>query len=253
MKKQEKEKTDQIVELKKSDPVFALVEVELSDYCKWNTANDESSTGKGALVIALDNSSSMVWGEDDFTPNRWREIVTCTKSFLWRARSRMHPDTLLIMYKFSKDIEEGVFEGKLSDDVPPDFWVQVGTYTEYGPPIIFMLNKLNPIISKLSVVNFILITDGSGPCRDRDVKAITNLVDEKHEDWRSSLGDNVTKMNSLVITEAEVFHWTSEPIYSLVTCITDAFKSFSKEKRRGMCYSSRGEEIVDLCEVEEFD
>ena len=59
-----------------------------------------------AIVLALDDSSSMVWGEDDFTPNRWREIVKCTKCFIKKCRERMYGKTKLIIYKYSKDIEE---------------------------------------------------------------------------------------------------------------------------------------------------
>ena len=58
-----------------------------------------------AIVLALDDSSSMVWGDDDFTPNRWREVVECSQSFIKKCRERMHGNTKLIIFKYSKDID----------------------------------------------------------------------------------------------------------------------------------------------------
>ena len=84
---------------------------------------------------------------------------------------------------------------------------------------------MNKIVGSLRAVNFIFVTDGAGPVRDRDIKAITRVIHENNEHWRDPRAWNYCKLNMLVITEAEVFHWTSEPIYSLATVIFDAFKS----------------------------
>jgi hypothetical protein len=205
-----------------------------------------------AIVLALDDSSSMVWSEDDFTPNRWREVVDCTKKFITTCKERMRGDTQLIIYKYSKDIERDTFVGQLGDNIPSEIWQQVGTYTEYGPPIIKFFNDLNKNVGGLKTVNFILVTDGAGPLRDRDIKAITQCIGENVEAWREPMNTLATKLNSLVITEAEVFHWTSEPIYTLTSTITDGFKA------KGMTMASRStsdnfKEIVELEEVEEYD
>ena len=97
---------------------------------------------------------------------------------------------------------------------------------------------MNKIIHSLRAVNFIFVTDGAGPCRDRDMRAITRVIHENIESWVDPRHPEFCKLNMLVITEAEVFHWTSEPIYALTTTITDGFKSF------GMFSASRKIDII---------
>ena len=60
-----------------------------------------------AIVLALDDSSSMVWEDDDSVPSRWREIVECSKSFIKKCREHMHGSTKLNIFKYSKDIDVG--------------------------------------------------------------------------------------------------------------------------------------------------
>ena len=124
----------------------------------------------------------------------------------------MSPNTFLMIYKFSKNVEPGVFIGKLSDEIPEETWELVGTYTEYGEPIIKFFDEMNKRVASLSSVYFILITDGSGPCRERDEKAVAKCIAERIEDWRSKWYYSMTKLNMLIITDGEVFHWGSEPI-----------------------------------------
>lgn len=95
------------------------------------------------------------------------------------------------------------------------------------------------------------MTDGAGPCRDRDVKAIKERIGENIEAWRNPLDSNTSKLNSLIITESEVFHWTSEPIQQLAASVNDEFKNAN------MLRGSRSTEddptkIVEIVEVEEF-
>ena len=71
---------------------------------------------------------------------------------------------------------------------------------------------MNERVVNFSSVYFILITDGAGPCRDRDVKALKDRIAARAEDWRSKWYYYMSKLNMLIITESEVFHWTAEPI-----------------------------------------